>query len=149
MCREYFCTWLGDSWWPIELSPTKTGCLVMTEKVTGRNSKTGKEHIMAALRVHEARPGAVANVERALRAVWNLGCAICVYTPNGLLRLIGFTESGQRVTFCEKTAAPSGKNPLPTVTKTTLRNWGGDWRALAADCARALKEKEESDGTLP
>jgi len=138
ICRDFYCSWLADAGWPVELDPISTGCLVMCETITGHNRRTGKSFDIPCIRVHENRPGAIENINKALRLVWTeFGeVSIALHTTNGLIRIIGYNSDGQRVIFFENKSAPHGDNQLPTVSKKTLDRWGGDWRALRAQCAK-------------
>ena len=138
VCRDFHCTWLADPQWPVELDPISTGCMVMCETITGTDRNTGETFDLPCIRVHENRPGAIENINAALRMVWNsLGkVGIALHTTNGLIRIIGFNREGQRVVFFENKSSDYGDNQLPTVTRKTLDEWGGDWRALRARCAQ-------------
>lgn len=137
VCRDFYCTWVGDPNWPKELDPKSTGCMLVTEHIETRNRKTNVKSMVALIRVHENRPGAVGKIDHALKVVWLQGeVAIAVYTPNGKLRLIGYDQQGQRVTFLETEANPFGITPnLPIITASELQRWRWDWRKLRARCA--------------
>ncbi len=144
VCRNFYCTWLGDQNWPEELDPISTGCMVVTEHIEGRSRSTGEKNMVALIRVHEQRPGAVEKIDNALKVVWiATECAIAVYTTNGKLRLIGYDQHGQRVTFHETEANREGATDnLPIITAYELQRWGWDWRKLRARCAQ---EQERID----
>ncbi len=136
VCRNFYCVWLGDENWPKHLDPISTGCMVVTEYITGTSRVNGETREIALIRVHESRPGAVAKIDAALRILWNIGVVtIGVFTPNGKLRLIGYDINGARVTFMELDANLYGNNPdLPIITMDDLRKFGWNWRNLRARC---------------
>lgn len=136
-CKDFICTWLGDSGWPEELSPKKTGCMVVTEVML---SESGEEKLV--VRVHENKPHAVNSIQNILYRAFCTGVAITVYDNSGTIRSLIWDRHGKRHELI-KLQASSGDNLIPTATwHDVVKLKKGNIAELQVEAAEAARDRE-------